>query len=127
MNKFENPAVEIGGEKFELRCNGAALARLEDIYEGKPFTEALADLNSQLTSRTFKLTWLAQVFCAFAKRGEDQPVATVEWVLENIDTSKDTVKIGEAIVSAVIAHFPHLREGTGDAGGEVDPTSADKA
>lgn len=123
MTKFENPSVTIGGQTFQLRCDGAALARLEEKYD-LPFSEALnklvAELN-ELRNGKFSINFMAELVTLFAmdKDGAERP--TVKQVLSLMgEPMQDMKRIAEGISKLLTAHLP-ADEGTGDAGDDSDP------
>lgn len=125
MSKFENVSLEIGDQTFELRCTGSALARIEDIYGGEPFSKAVAAMVGEFEDDTnlkiAKVGAIANALIVGKRPG-------AEFILDNIGSTADTVRVAGAITSAIIAHFPTgNKEGTGDAGDDVDPTTAGKA
>lgn len=134
MSKFDNLIVTLGGETIELRCDGAALARLEELYDGKPFTEAVPKLAKELESRKFQMSKLADVVAAMAVPTDKRDLRKSKdgegrnWVLDRIVSSQETTALMEAVASAIMRHFPRDQtEGTGDAGDAEDPQEADKA
>lgn len=127
MGKFANPVVKLGDKEVELRLDGNALSRLEDAYD-LPFSEALGKLVTQLNSeetRTgrFRISFIADLVVWFAKDRYTREQVTA--MMEN--PIKDMGAIAQGVGKLLSAHLPATEEGTGNAGDDADPKSADKA
>ncbi len=121
-NKFAIPTIELGGEVFDLRCNGRALAEIESIFGDVPFTEALAKLVDQLNARTFKIGLIAEVFSAMATN-KDGAKPDKSFALEHMESTADTIRIVEAIGKALSLHFPSVGDNT-EVGEDAEPGEA---
>ena len=123
MSKFENPKVQLGKIEWELRCDGLALSRIEDVFDGKGFQHAIAELMNSGNGMDLSMKKVAGLFCALVVTKEDQKPPKVDWVLRKINTAEDTIRIMEAVSNAILAHFPNLDGGDAAATGEPDPST----